>query len=173
VLEVDVPAPTKDKPQSKLWFAQGNWWAWLPVSGGSGIWRRTPSGWQRQAALDAALRGLPGQADVWAGATSVRAVLVEPKRLAVATLRWDTQDSRYRLDGEPHVFDPGAETETATIARDGTGRWWIAYNALRRMWVRASLSGRDWSGPIEVTRRSASADDICAIVALPGETGVL
>ncbi len=170
VMRVDVPAPTKDKPQSKLWFAHGNWWAWLPVRGGSSVWRRTEAGWRRQEDPDGALRGLPGQADVWAGGDSVRAVLVEPKRLAVAGLRWDAGASRYMAAGAAE-FDPGGETETATIARDGAGRDWIAYNAGRRMWVRAS--GKSWTGPIEVSREEASEDDICAVTALPGGIGVI
>jgi hypothetical protein len=82
VFKVDVASPTKDKPQSKLWFAHGSWWAWLPVRGGSGIWRRTASGWQRQTSLDEALRGFPGQADVLAESDEVTAVLVEEARLA-------------------------------------------------------------------------------------------
>ncbi|MBI4893393.1 MAG: hypothetical protein HY821_22420 [Acidobacteria bacterium] len=171
VLRVDVPAPTKDKPQSKLWFAHGTWWAWLPVRGGSSVWRRTEAGWRRQEELDAALRGLPGQADVWAGGDSVRAVLVEPSRLAVATLRWDARTARYRAAGAAAEFDPGGETETATIARDGAGRDWFAYNSGGRMWVRAS--GRSWTAPIEVSRVAASGDDICAVVALPGEIAVI
>jgi hypothetical protein len=39
--------------------------------------------------------------------------------------------------------------------------------------VRSSLDGGNWTGPIEVTATPASTDDICAIVALPGETAVL
>ena len=93
VFHVNVANPTKDKPQSKIWFAQGTWWAWLPVRGGSSIWRRTDRGWQRQMELDPALEGLPGQADVWADEDTVRAVLVEPERLAVVAFRWDKEGS--------------------------------------------------------------------------------
>src|SRR5262249_9782592 len=55
---VSAKNPTADKPQSKLWFAHGSWWAWLPDQQGSGVWRRREDGWQRQASLDAALAGL-------------------------------------------------------------------------------------------------------------------
>ena len=179
VFRVDTPAPTKDKPQSKLWFAEGCWWAWLPVRGGSSVWRRAEAGWQRQQNLDDALRGLPGQADVWSGGDTVRAVLVEPKRIAVVTLGWDARASRYRPLGAPAEFDSGAEMETATITRDGAGWDWIAYNAGRRMWVRAvqsagmPSSAGNWTAPIEVSRQRASDDDICAMVAMPGEIAVI
>lgn len=176
VFAVDVPAPTKDKPQSKLWFAHGSWWAWLPVSGGSSIWRRTSAGWRRQHDLDAPLRGLPGQADVWADRDYVRAVLVEPRRLAVAGLRWDARIHRYRWSADAVEFgDATGAIETATIARDATGRWCVAYNSDRRMWIRMSLSpdSRTWSDAVEVSGRMASVDDICAVVALPGEVAVM
>lgn len=175
VLAVDTPAATKDKPQSKLWFAGGTWWAWLPVKGGSAIWRRTKSGWERQHHLDARLRGLPGQADVWADADRVRAVLVEPSRLATVALRWNALEKNYRVDDSAVFSTTGADMETATIDRDSTGRWCVAYNSERRMWARLSLTsdGKSWTAPIEVTTSPASNDDICAVVALPGSIGVV
>ena len=181
VFRVDVPYPTKDKPQSKLWFARGTWWAWLPVRGGSGVWRRTDQGWQRQAHLDEALKGLPGQADVWADEDTATAVLVALDRLAVAGLRWDRGSQRYEADTPPATFrTPPLEgkeggIETATIARDGRGRWWVAYNFRRDMFVRHSMGSvtGEWSEPMKVNMSQAAADDICAIVALPGSVGVM
>ncbi|MBN2290381.1 MAG: hypothetical protein JXQ83_13685, partial [Candidatus Glassbacteria bacterium] len=79
--------PTADKPQSKLWYAQGTWWAWLPggESGGR-LWRRGSQGaWIPAEHLDPVLAALPGRADVWAGARgdTVAAVLVGDSLLAV------------------------------------------------------------------------------------------
>jgi hypothetical protein len=171
-----VPNPTKDKPQSKLWYAHGSWWAWLPAREGSGVWQRTAAGWRRETRLDAALAGLPGQADVWAGGDIVRAVLVESERLAVAALRWDSALETYAPAGLPVRFAvPGGGLETATIDRDGRSRWWIAYASHGRMWVRAShdLAAAEWSAPHEVGELPASKDDICALAALPGAIGVI
>lgn len=175
VIRVAQPNPTQDKPQSKLWFARGSWWAWLPDRGGSGIWRRTAAGWQRDTELDGTLRGLPGQADVWANGDTVRAVLVESRRLAVLGLGFDARLGRYRPTGNAVIFDAGPGLETATIARDGQGRWWIAYAQGRQMWVRASQDreGKVWTQPIQVSQEPASDDDICAISALPGGVAVL
>lgn len=180
VFQVNVDQPTKDKPQSKLWFAQGAWWAWLPVKGGSGVWKRSAEGWQRQAHLDSALRGLPGQADVLADRETATAVLVAPDRLAVVSLRWDEPARRYELAAAPvslempPVQPPDEGIETATIARDGRGRWWVAYNWQRRMFVRHSIGEAigAWSKPLAVSESKADADDICAIVALPGSVAV-
>ena len=43
--QVDYPAPTADKPQSKLWFMDGCWWALLPRATGPSLWQRTETGW--------------------------------------------------------------------------------------------------------------------------------
>lgn len=181
VLQVDVANPTKDKPQSKLWSAHGAWWAWLPVKGGSSIWKRGSEGWQRQTHLDAVLKGLPGQADVWAERDTATAVLVQPDRLAVVSLQWSKASQRYELAGAPAILPmpplQGKESgiETATISRDGRGRWWVAYNWQREMYVRHS-SGKstgEWSKPITVSAAKANADDLCTIVALPGSVAVV
>jgi len=181
VFRVDVANPTKDKPQSKLWFARGSWWAWLPVRGGSSVWKRTGDGWRKQTSLDAPLQGLPGQADVWADEDTACAVLVQPDHLAVVRLEWDARSHQYRPAARPVQFTMPelagiqGSIETATIARDGRGRWWIAYNWQRRMWVRSALdsSGGAWTEPLAVSELEASSDDLCAMAALPGGVGVI
>jgi len=178
VLQLDVPNPTTDKPQSKLWFAQGTWWAWLPNREGSSVWRRTTSGWQRAQSLDASLRALPGRADVLLAGDTVRAVLVGGRRLAIVTLRESSHADGYSLVGQPvqfqlHDGEKHDGIETATIAQDGCGGCWIAYPWQRRMWVRAALTADQsrWSEPFAVSEK-ADRDDLCAVVALPGGIGV-
>lgn len=179
-IRVDVANPTRDKPQSKIWYAQGSWWAWLPVRGGSGVWKRTPAGWRRETALDRPLQGLPGQADVWSKGDSVGAVLVDPKRLAFVLLKWDRQTANYRLAAEPARFAMPEEygrpeLETATITRDAGDRWWIAYGWRRRIWVRVSRDrdGTQWNPPAVVSQQETHEDDICAAAALPDGVGVI
>lgn len=175
VLSVDVSHPTADKPQSKLWYARGNWWAWLPTTTGSSIWQRADGGWRRVESLDTPLNGLTGRADVWADEQTVRAVLVATDRLTVAALRWDAAGRSYRLDAAPVSWpvESGGNVETATITRDGRGRWWVAYDWNRRMWVRCSLdpAAAEWSEPIAVSE-PAGVDDIGTLVTLPGSIGL-
>ncbi|MBL8175036.1 MAG: hypothetical protein JNK48_10215 [Bryobacterales bacterium] len=173
VFETGVPAPTKDKPQSKLWYAKGTWWAWMPEPGGSRLWRRSPNRWTPRDDLHSLLTGLPSQADVWASTDDIAAVLVEKNRIAFVRARFVT--GNYVSQAKPVVFPLDAPTETATLARDHAGRWWIAYNQLRRMWVRASTdsSGNHWQPPVEVSAEPAADDDICAITALPNGIGVI
>lgn len=174
VFHTAVPAATKDKPQSKLWFAQGTWWAWMPQPAGSAIWRRTASGWQKQEAMENTLRTLPPQADVWAERQEVAAVLVESQRIAFVRARLGPASASYVPLGKPVVFT-GRAIETATLARDGNGIWYIAYNDTRHMWVRASMdpSGERWHEAIAISQQPAADDDICAITAMPGGVGVI
>lgn len=181
VLQVDVANPTKDKPQSKLWFAHGSWWAWLPVKGGSSVWKRSSDGWRRQSHLDAALKGHPGQADVWAEEDTATAVLVQPDRLAVIQLRWVNAAQRYELAVAPATLQmpprrgAGDVIETATIARDTNGRWWIAYAWQREVVVRYSTGNivSEWSPPVTVSTVQTADDDICTIIALRGSVAVV
>lgn len=175
VFRTGVAAATKDKPQSKIWHAHGSWWAWLPVKGGSGIWKRTPKGWQWQKPLDRHLRGLPGQADVVEHNGDVVAVLVEPDRLVVTGFNWDSAAGTYQFAEDPMPFRMAAGIETATIARSADGRIWIAYNWGRQMWVRSTVPGNAsrWSEPFAVDDRKADDDDICQIVTHAGGVGVI
>ncbi|MCC6539223.1 MAG: hypothetical protein IT162_16850 [Bryobacterales bacterium] len=169
VLRTGVPAATKDKPQSKLWRANGSWWALLPGARGPALWRREPRGWQRQDYLDSYFHGLPGQADVLANDGVAAAVLVEAGRLVVVRLRWDASRRHYEAGGAPVVIDDQKGIETATIAGVGT-RLWIAYNSERHMWARSS---EEWARPMRVTLSAAKDDDICQAVAFAGEVGVI
>ncbi len=203
VFGVATPYPTEDKPQSKLWFAHEHWWAWLPDGEASSLWRRGAAGWRRVTSLDAWLRTLPGRADVWAEGELARAVLVAPHQLATASLRYDPDRGTYVPHGEPVVWPaaianpasaaagpatPAGDAaafwaayekheppiESATIARDGTGTWWIAYDFDKAIWVRHSLDreGLRWGEPLRLGG-PISPDDISVLFAFPGAVGVV
>jgi len=176
VFSVDVPNPTADKPQSKLWFAHGRWWACLPARDGNQIWKRTSAGWVRGDALDPALSGLIGHGDVYAERDQVQIVLVSQQTLTVARLRYDRRQDGYVRCGRPTMWLVPAEqkVETATITRDRTGRLWVAYCAGSSVWVRASrdVCGARWTEPIEIASGTHD-DDICTITRLPCGVGVI
>lgn len=180
VIRTGVRAPTQDKPQSKLWFAHGFWWAWLPTLHGSAIWQRTGQGWQEVGSLTNALQGLPGQADVLSDGDRVWAVLVEPNRLGVACLDYRSDLKSYAFATPPVGWDlppvnhPSHVTETATIARDSQGRLWIAWDRETKMWASYSLNvkGSEWSSPLALSEPTTK-DDLCEIIALPGQVGLL
>jgi hypothetical protein len=186
VIRTGVAAATQDKPQCKLWFAHTQWWAWLPDSNGSAVYARTPSGWKRLTHLDDHLSGLPGRADVWPGSGSVRAVLVGNDRLAAVELIYDAVDLTYRPDRLPHEFhwtttvhrDINANfdesLETATICQDQLGRWWIAFDRGRSIYVTWTVdsSGLNWNPPVTLASE-VMPDDICSLYLLPDRVGVI
>src|SRR5690554_5384230 len=100
VLQVDVPYPTSDKPQSKLWYMKGGWWAILPTSSGPSLWKRGKSRWVERKKVGKSLANIPGRADVWAMENVITAVSVDPQKLVVFRLtrrrnfmwnKWDTE----------------------------------------------------------------------------------
>ncbi len=186
VIRTGVAAATQDKPQCKLWFAHEQWWAWLPTPGGSSVYARNSAGWIRLNHLDEHLKGLPGQADVWPAADSVRAVLVGDDRLATTDLVYDSVDRTYqpgklRVEFQwttPVQHDRSASRdeslETATICQDNQGRWWIAYDRGRCIYVKWTTDpmGMSWSKPITLANEIAP-DDICSLYALADRVGVI
>ncbi len=180
VLQCGRGDPTADKPQSKLWYAHGRWWAWLPSARAGGrVWRRSALGpWRPEVHLDGLAATLPGRADVWTDGDRVVAALVEGRRLAVAALRWDRADERYEPAGEPLVWRERSPIETVTIDRAADGSFWVAYPARARagraMTVRRVPPGlASPPGEPVAIGRVAGRDDICAVAALDGGVGVL
>ena len=177
VFRVDYVSPTADKPQSKLWYMAKSWWALLPRASGPSLWQRTETGWREHPAVGKALAGLPGRADVWADADEVTAVSVADTSLTVFRLKARPEGSGLRWDAQilAMLAPPakGQSIETATIARDKTGRWWVASDAGTSICVwSASADGKTWSAP-QVLASGTGEDDICTIAVVPGGVGVI
>ena len=190
VFRVAAPHPTTDKPQSKLWFAHGAWWALLPDASGPSLWERRTAGWIEHPEVTRALAGLPGRADVWFDRDGVLAACVGEKSIAIIALRpveqpafgWRAQKlARWETSSTEPV-------ETATLARDGAGRWWVAapvthaltepaptdrpaHAANRDVLVWTSLDAIHWT-LLPPLARNVSDDDICAVTPVPDGIGV-
>ena len=178
VIKVSARYPTETKPQSKLWYAQGRWWAWLPDRNGSSIWVRGETGWERIAYLDDWLSRIPGHADVWADDEGVTSVLVSPRQITVAQIVFDRRQQKYVPRGEPTVWrhsTAGSQpaSQCATIARDGDGRYWIAYDLNGFIRVRRTR-GDDpsvWEKEIVISEK-LDRDDLSVIAPLGHGIGV-
>jgi hypothetical protein len=181
LIDTSVPAATQDKPQCKLWFAYGRWWAWLPQLDGSAIYERGSRGWLRLQHLDRFLKGLPGQADVLLVGDRVRAALVGRDRLAVAELVYDPGADSYR-SGELRtefsfedatVGSRDTSLESATLCEDRLGNWWVAYDRNRKIFVnRIPSPGKSWSKPFLIAD-GIHPDDICSLYSLEDRIGVI
>ena len=171
VLQVDTPYPTADKPQSKTWFAGGAWWALLPRKSGPSLWQRTGNGWKEETEVTRLLAGAPGRADVWFDSDGASAVALAGRELAV--LRLSRQGESWRPAVLARWTVAGnLPVETATIARDGTGHWWIAAPVSREVLVWNSPDAVAWSAP-HVIGKGMDQDDICAVTTLRGGVGVI
>lgn len=189
---VDAPYPTETKPQSKLWYAQDRWWAWLPDGSGGSIWKRGPAGWIRDTGCDSWLEDIPGYADVLADELGVFAVVVGRSQLTFVRLTFSQPEETYVPDGSPVVWRhqeritqqvgnprwssrPDAwDTECATIARDPQNHLWIAFDDQQQVFVRRSADplGREWSEVIPVSQ-SIDKDDLSVIFPLTDGVGVV
>jgi hypothetical protein len=177
VFQVDYPYPTSDKPQSKLWFTDNCWWAILPSTSGPSLWQRTEEGWKEHKEINFNLQEVPGRVDVWADNDTVTAVGVGTDFLVVFRLvksmynskaQWNTQ--RLSILYPPEKKDV---IETATIARDNVGRWWVAANSGENVCVwTAQETGENWEGPF-ILAESVGKDDICTIAVIPGGVAVM
>ena len=176
VFRLDLPNPTADKPQSKVWFAHDFWWTCLPTSTGNQIWKRTPTGWIQTEDFNSPVQELFGHGDVYAELDRIHVAMVSAKALTVVVMDYQDDCSGYRR-AEPSAIWPFTKTgivETATITKDETDHLWVAYDAEQSIWVRASTgpTGAAWTPPIQLGTRT-STDDICAIARLPGGVGVI
>jgi hypothetical protein len=177
VIKVDQPYPTADKPQSKLWYMYDSWWAILPMSSGPSLWRRTEKGWKEYPEVTAKLRSVPGRVDVWADDRQVTAVGVGTHSLTVFRLIPKKKSSKIEWETQvlAELVPPSSDIpiETATIARDDKGFWWVTATADRKVCVWSSSSAlKNWSPPV-VLANGIEKDDICVITPLPDGVGVI
>ncbi len=174
--------PTADKPQSKLWFADGIWWGILadPVSGAFSIERLdwatqrwtdtgTPVDERPSARMDA----------LWDG-THLYVVSAgsQPSPSSAARLSrfsYDPAVERYARDPNFPVSITTGGVGAIVLAKDSTGRLWVSYIADRHLQVNRSV-GSDvvWGQPfVPPVSGTSVASDQAAIVSLPGRIGLM
>lgn len=178
----DVVSPSADKPQSKLWYAQGAWWSLMVPAGGTTVtihellanhtWRNTG------VLVDDRLNST-GDA-LFSRANGKLYVVSRHATTAARVLRFSyvsSQRTWTRDAGFPVTLATGGGSESATIDRDTTGRLWVTYTRSSRIWVAFSAVGDDtnWSTPTSpsVPDTTVYGDDISALIAFDGKIGVL
>jgi hypothetical protein len=180
-VDQDANRVTGSKPESKLWHYDGLWWATLYNPAGGGGHRihaldPTTQTWLNTGVL-VDERKTSRQDVLWTGQKlyfASRAGSGTDNRLY--RFSYDPAGPAYTLDAGFPVAIPSAFTEAMTIARDSTGKLWVAYTASKKVFVN-STNGNDtqWGTPfqIPVTGSSTGSDDISAIQALQdGKIGV-
>ncbi|GAA1264488.1 PKD domain-containing protein [Arthrobacter pascens] len=179
--------PTADKPQSKLWWNDGSWWAnmWTTGSGWS-IYRldRGTATWV-DTGVRTDSRGTTSSDTLWDGIHLYIAsnyVTTGSSVTAQARLyRYSYSAGTYTLDVSFPTVISGSSSETLTIAQDSTGKIWATWTqttaTTSTVYVNHSLpGGTGWGTPFVVPAAdpNPTPDDLSAIIAFKGdEIGVM
>jgi hypothetical protein len=180
-----ILAPTAEKPQSKLWYNDGRWWADLfsPATRAHHIYTLN---WMTQRWIDTgvALDARPRtQADIlWDG---THLYVVSGGGLVSTGVDLDARLYRYSYAARAYHLDPGfpvkvrtGGAESIVIAKDTAGTLWVTYVQNKQVFVNRSLATElQWGTPFMLSvagaNTSVTADDIAALVAYNGTVGVL
>jgi PKD repeat protein len=143
--------PTAAKPESKLWFANGWWWASMASATGYTIHRldRPTRAWvDTGVVLDA--RGATQSDTLWNGthlfvashavaSSSTATSTLEPARL----LRYSWTGTTWTLDAGFPVTITDSSSESLTIAQTSAGRIWATWTKNRRLYVAQTTGSAD------------------------------
>jgi hypothetical protein len=172
--------PTEDKPQSKLWFAAGTWWA-LMLSQQTGTIRvhrlLADHTWVPASGTVDNRPESTGDA-LWDEATQKLYVVSRDSSTAVRVFRLS-----FNADAMTWAVDPGFATtvfnggvESAAIAKDSLGRLWVTWTKSKSVWVTHTTNGdTGWIVPFKPKSPDTTikADDLSSIVAFRGKVGVM
>lgn len=160
---------TGEKPQSKIWYNDGSYWAALRGPNGSAIYEKQGSNWVKGAFMDADLTS-GGHADVkWNG--SELFILMYTSTCKLFKYSYDPSQRVYELySGFPVTVPNPSGSETMVLEQDSTGRLWTCAEGGNDINVYYSTSAdhRSWSSTPIVLRSGVGSDDICSIVAFGG-----
>ncbi len=178
----DVKNPTADKPQSKLWYTDGFWWALMTTSGGSDthifkLDSLTHEWTDTGTAVDTRTNST-GDA-LWTAKDRTLTIVARDSSSnpLVSRFTYSPGSDQYTLDsGFPIAVDAGGGSESATIDRDSTGKLWIAYTRANQLWVAHSdVNGLSWTSGFHpaVGDYTLTSDDIASVIAFNGNIGVM
>jgi Ca2+-binding RTX toxin-like protein len=180
-----VDNPTGEKPQSKLWFNDGTWWASMfnRTAEEYHIYRydRATHTWGDTGTLIDERNN--SKADtLWDGshlyvATAGACTSCSPQSARILRYSYDAVTKRYSLDpGFPITGISNGGMQAIVLDKDTTGKLWVTYTQNRKVYVNRSLStDQTWGTPfvLPVNGTSVSPDDISAVVAFDSQIGVM
>jgi PKD repeat protein len=188
---VGAGGTTGEKPESKLWWNDGSWWASMwAQSGGFHIFRldTTSQSWvdtgtaldnrsgsRADTLWDAGANKLYLSSHMFTGGSSSGS----PIRLY--RYSYNTSNDTYSLDSGFPVQIGNYKTEALTIAKDSTGQLWATWKQGTTFVVNASVcnpgcNDAAWGTPftptVPGTKTTFNGDDISAVIAFAGQVGV-
>lgn len=171
--DLEITANTGEKPQSKLWHHDGNWWAVLPNAAGTKLWKLQDTKWEETLHLSDSTHIA---ADIRAIGNVTHILLYQGRHSELISVEYDENNKKYMLWSiRPHTVKIHLEraSETATIDIDLSDRMWLASDDETEILIRWSDPPYvNWSKPQSLAS-GVSKDDICAIITFPnGSIGV-
>jgi hypothetical protein len=176
-----VTAPTGEKPESKLWFNDGSWWASMitTASGTYHIFRLDGQTWTDTGVQIDERTG--SKADVlWDEGTGklyvashVFSTTSPPPAGQGRLYRFSYSAGTYTLDAGFPVLINSLSTETLVIDRDSTGKLWATWMQSGQVMVnRTTTDDLTWGTPFAIPgTQAANPDDISTIIAFTDSGG--
>jgi hypothetical protein len=179
-------APTGSKPESKLWWNDGSWWASMWAGSGNGFhifgFNRATQSWTDTGVQLDDRTGTRADA-LWDGTQLyVASHVFSTCGCSTSSFGSPSRLYRYSYDGSTkrYTLDPGfpvqinnTKTETLVIDKDSTGTLWATWAQDSKVMVSHTVNVDDhvWSTPVVVPTTGAanlSSDDISSLVAFAG-----
>jgi hypothetical protein len=183
--------PTGEKPQSKLWYNDGRWWAdmvapngahyiyYLDIPTQTWIQTTTVLDTRTKTKSDCLWDGVHLYIASGGGSSSTGSNL----DAQLFRYTYSATTKTYTLDaGFPVTIRTGG-AETLVIDKDSTGKLWITYTQGNKVWInRSTTADNAWNpaaafNPPNASGETASAsvdpDDISTLVAYDGKLGVM
>ncbi|WP_426573904.1 DUF4214 domain-containing protein [Aquihabitans sp. McL0605] len=194
---VEATNPTVSKPQSKVWFQDGAWYAAMlktgtPSSTGRAnadfyIYKLTGGTWVPTATLldnrgttklDVVVSGnnLYVASHKFIGTATGVAETTDSNKTKITKFTYDAGTKTYtKVVGFPKNMND-YEMESLTIDVDSTGAIWSSWAMANKVyWQRSTDGGNTWSAPAALTDAQAttSSDDVASLVAFGTQVGIM
>lgn len=171
---IPITSNTGEKPQSKLWFYDNNWWAVLPNLDGTNLWRLEDEKWSNVLHLSDSTKTF---ADVRNIGSVTHILLYQGVKSELISIEYNSVLKDYQVwSKRQFIVNIHLEhaSETAIIDIDTSGRMWLVSDNETEINVKWSDSPYNlWSNPITLTT-NILADDISALCTFPnGNVGVM
>lgn len=173
-----APAPTGEKPESKLWWNDNYWWGsmWNPAANQYQIYRLnlTNQVWETTG-VPIDNRASTKADALWDGNKLYIASHVFSERggstgsansARLYRYSYNTTTKQYTLDAGFPVLINSSTSETLVIDKDSTGKLWITWTQSGKVMINSSTTDdRHWNTPIRlpVQTTTAKSDDISSI----------
>jgi len=165
-----------EKPQSKLWHYNNDFWMIVPDSSGTWVWRLDGTLWTKVLQLSVDPNTKSDVKLVSSSNGLVHVVIQSGDYMQLASLEYvaGSIPSYQVWNVRPYLVDLplGLNSETVTLEIDSAGVMWVARDAGNRVEVLYSMSPYDdWSNVPVTLESGITSDDITAIVQI-GSLGV-